>query len=94
MSLYMIRYQLSPRNRNKAIKRFMHSEEAPTPPDGVTHIDRWHSVAGNEGWHIADATDPKAIFDWVLHWSDIVSYEITPVVKDEELGELLQKHGH
>lgn len=93
MSVYMVRYTLSSANRNSAINRFMTNEAALTPPEGVTSLARWHSVEGNGGWNIVDAPDPKSIADWVLHWSDVMSYDVTPVVSDEELGELFQKHG-
>ena len=93
MGMYMVRFKLSGADRNTAITRFMTNEKAMTPPEGVTSVARWHSVEGNGGWNIVDSPDTKSVADWILHWSDVLSYTVTPVVSDEELGELFQKHG-
>lgn len=92
MGLYMVRYRLTSANRNEAIHRFMTNEAAMTAPAGSTSIARWHSVEGNGGWNVVETDNPAALADWTLQWSDLLSYEVTPVIGDEELGALFQKH--
>lgn len=92
MAKYMVRYELHASNRNEAIKRFVDGA-AMQPPEGVTDVARYHSADGNQGWAIAETDDPVSLVDWLLHWTDIISYEVTPVITDEELGGLFQKHG-
>lgn len=93
MATYMTVYHLSADNRNEAIARFLEGT-AMQPPEGVTHVARWHSAGGGIGWGVADTDDPKLIADWLMQWSDIIEYEIYPVISDEEFGEIMVKHGH
>jgi hypothetical protein len=92
MAKYMIRWNWPPEHRNEVIKRFTEGS-AMQPPDGLSVVGRWHAAAGGGGWGVLETDDPKTIADWFLHWSDVLSYEATPVIPDEELGEMLQKHG-
>ena len=49
---------------------------------------RWHSVAGGRGFLIAESEDPVAVGKWMQGWTDLLSFEITPVVSDQELVEI------
>jgi len=91
MAKYMITWRLPAETRNVALKRFMEGS-AMQPPEGVTHISRWHGVSGL-GWGVVETDDPKNIADWLLRWTDLISYDVFPVITDEEIGALLQKHG-
>lgn len=92
MAKYMVSWQFPGDNRNEAIERFTEGSRM-QPPEGVVHIARWHSVEGDAGWGVVETSDPKHLADWLLHWSDLLSYQVTPVISDEELGELFKKHG-
>lgn len=52
-------------------------------------LARWHDVAGNRGWTISEAADPALLAQWSLSWSDLLKFEVTPVIDDEQLGSLL-----
>ena len=92
MAKYMITFHLDGTARNEAIKRFVSTGGAP-PPEGLTELGRWHSVATDGGYSVVETDDPKAIADWILQWSDLLSYDVDPVIMDEELSELFEKHG-
>lgn len=92
MANYMVTWNLPSEHRNEAIKRFMEGS-ALQAPDGVSLVCRWHAAAAGVGWVVVETDDPKTIADWLLHWSDLLSYEATPVLTDEEVGEMFQKHG-
>jgi Protein of unknown function (DUF3303) len=49
-------------------------------PDGVTYQASWLDPAGTICYQLMDAPDRTALDAWVAKWSDIVSFEITPVV--------------
>lgn len=93
MAKYMITWDLPSDNRNEAIARFVDGA-ALEEPDGISLVSRWHSVAGGLGCSVVETDDPAAIMDWLLSWSDLLSYEVEPVITDEEFGGLLGKHGH
>jgi hypothetical protein len=92
MAKYMITWQLPPGTRNEAIKRFMGTDAA-RPPDGLKELGRWHAAKGDAGYLVVETENPKFITNWLLKWSDLMVYEVEPVITDEELGELFVKHG-
>lgn len=84
---FHITYEFVPQERNQAQHRF--KETGAPPPEGVTMLGRWHSAAGCKGFMIAESTDAVAISKWTQEWTDLISFEITPVLTDEEVGEVI-----
>ena len=84
--LFHVTWEISPDNRDHAQKRF--KDTGAPPPDGVVMKGRWHSVAGRTGFLIAESSDPVAIGKWMQEWTDLLSFNITPVVSDQELVEI------
>ena len=85
--LFHITYELSPQERDQTQNRF--KETGALPPEGVTMQGRWHSAAGLKGFMIAESSDSVAISKWTQGWTDLLSFEITPVLTDEQVGEVL-----
>ena len=85
--LFHITYEFSPQDRDEAQKRFK-ATGAP-PADGVTMLSRWHSAAGHVGFLIAESSDAVAIGKWMQSWTDLLSFEITLVLTDEEIAEVI-----
>ena len=85
--LFHITYQIDNDHRGAAQDRFT-STGAP-PPEGVTMIGRWHSVAGLRGFIIAESESAEALFTWTQSWTDVLNFEVVPVVGDEEAARVL-----
>ena len=85
--VFHITYTLSPGQRNDAQKRFK-ATGAP-PPSGVTMTGRWHCVEGLRGFIVAESSDGEAVAKWVQDWTDLLSFEVTPVVTDEQLARVI-----
>lgn len=78
-----------PNNWRTAVhSRFKESGDAP-PPANVKLIGRWHSVEGNSGTLIADAEEASSIASWLHDWTDLVTFEVSPVLTDEEFAEMI-----
>ncbi len=92
MAKYMISWDLPMDNRDEAIERFVDGA-ALEAPEGISLVSRWHSVSGGRGWSVVETDDPAHIMDWLMNWSDIMSYEVEAVITDEVFGGLLSKHG-
>ena len=92
MATYMISWETPAENRNEVFARFTEGS-AMEEPSGVTDLGRWHSAEGRRGWGVVETDDPKRITDWLLRWTDITSFEVRPVISDEELGDLISNHG-
>ncbi len=84
---FHITYRALNMQRNDVQERFK-STGAP-PPGGVTMKGRWHSVNGNEGYIIAESTDIEAVGTWIQEWSDLLQFEVTPVLTDEQIGKII-----
>lgn len=76
-----------PADRDSVIQRF--GETGGPAPEGVTMLARWHDVAGGRGFAISETEDPLAMAKWCREWNDIMSFEIIPVVNDEQLVAVL-----
>ena len=85
--LFHITYEFSPQERDQAQKRF--KETGAPPPEGVTMQGRWHSAAGRKGFMIAETADALALGKWTQSWTDLLSFEITPVLTEEEVGQVI-----
>ena len=85
--LFHITYEFSPLERTSAQKRF--KETGAPPPEGVTMHGRWHSAAGHIGFLVAESSDTIAIARWMQSWTDLLTFDITPVLTDEEVAEVI-----
>lgn len=85
--LFHITYTLSTETRDAAQSRF--KETGGLPPEGATMIGRWHCAQGLKGFVLAESSDVEAIASWIQQWTDLLSFEITPVVDDEQMMRVL-----
>lgn len=90
MAKYMVEWSVPRESRNEAIKRF--GTDASKAPAGLEILGRWHTASIDAGYVLVEASNPKDIANWVLQWSDLLPYEVRPVITDEELGDLLERH--
>ena len=85
--LFHITWEFDPAHRNDAQNRFR--DGGGPPAEGVTMVGRWHAAAGLKGFLIAEADDAIAIGKWMQDWTDHLRFEVTPVVDDEGVGEII-----
>lgn len=84
---YHITYKVRNENRDKVQDKF--KKTGALPPDGVKMTGRWHSIEGNKGYLIAESTNRIALGKWIQDWSDILTFEVIPVLTDEEVGKVI-----
>ena len=85
---FVMTYQMTPETRTRAVARFL--EGGAPPPEGVTMLGRWHAAAGLHGSILLESEDQTAIYRWSSEWSDLLNFDITPVVEDAEAAAVLQ----
>ena len=85
--IFHVTYEFSPLERDEAQERFK-ATGAP-PPEGVTMLGRWHSAAGHVGFMLAETSSAVALGKWMQSWTDLLSFEVTPVLSDEEVAEVI-----
>lgn len=84
---FMTVWRFSPENAGATIERFM--ETGGQPPEGINMLARWHDVAGGRGFAISEADDPILMAKWCRGWTDLMSFEVIPVLNDEQLAAAL-----
>lgn len=85
--LFHITYKLAPNKREDVQQKFK-STGAPAPA-GVALKGRWHSVNGNMGFIIAESDDIEAVGTWIQEWSEMLRFEVMPVLTDEQIGRII-----
>jgi hypothetical protein len=54
-------------------------------PDGLTYVDSWVAADGMDRCFQLMETDDPALFDaWTQRWSDLVAFEVVPVLTSAE----------
>jgi hypothetical protein len=83
---FLTTWKTQPGTFSATIARFMESGGA--PPSGVRMLHRWHGMNGT-GIVVSESDDPKAIFQWVAQWADVIELNVTPCVDDADAGAVL-----
>ena len=58
-------------------------------PDGVTFVNSWVAAALGRCFQLMECNDIALIQQWVSQWSDLIEFEIVPVVLGKETAAAL-----
>ena len=58
-------------------------------PEGLTYIDSWVSADLGRCFQVMECDDAALLRRWTAAWSDLVEFEIVPVVTGTEAAEIL-----
>jgi hypothetical protein len=75
-------------NRNEVVKRMQ--EKGLMVPEGCKIINIWTDVTGGRNFVLFEADSPDKILAWIYAWSDIIKFEITPVMEMEKVMQAIQ----
>jgi Domain of unknown function (DUF3303) len=56
-------------------------------PDGLQYISSWVDEKLERCFQIMETDDRKLLDQWITNWSDIVEFEVFPVVSSKEATE-------
>ena len=85
--LFMISYSFRPESRNDAQDRF--KKTGGMPGANVKMLGRWHKIGGGQGFVLAESVDAIAIGKWMQEWTDLLLFDVAPVLNDEEVMKVL-----
>lgn len=85
---FMVTYSIDIPQRAEAEARFLKTGAA--PPEGVGLLGRWHCTGERRGFMLLESTDLAAITKYMRDWSDLLSFQISPVVSDEQMAQIMQ----
>ena len=58
-------------------------------PDGVNYISSWVTPDLTRCYQIMEAPDRTLLERWMANWSDLVEFEVHPVITSKEASERL-----
>jgi hypothetical protein len=58
---------------------------------GVQIVGRYHALGSLEGWIVLKTSNPKAIYENVAQWAELLNWKTTPVFTDEETAPIVAK---
>ena len=58
-------------------------------PEGLSYVDSWVEPNFDRCFQLMECNDPRLFQQWVLHWQDLVDFEIVPVVPSTETREIV-----
>lgn len=85
---FMVSYSIDIPQRDAAEARFL--KTGATPPDEVQLIGRWHCTGERRGFMVLESTEITIVMKFMRAWSDVLNFQITPVVSDAQLAEIMQ----
>jgi hypothetical protein len=78
--------------RDEAIQRFL--KNGGQPPKGARLLGRWTQADFSQGFDLLECDDAKPLTQFALKWSDVLYLQLTPVIEDKDLAEVLKAAGH
>lgn len=85
--LFHISFEYSTANRDTVHERF--KQTGAPPPDAVSMIGRWHAAGGNRGFLVAEASNASVVAAWLQEWTELIDFEVTPVLTDGEFRDVV-----
>jgi len=85
--IFHVTFQYAPERRDAVHERF--KETGAPPPEGVVMSGRWHSAAGNRGFLVAESDTADGIARWLQEWTELITFDVTPVLTDEAFREVV-----
>lgn len=56
-------------------------------PEGLEYVSSWVDERLERCFQLMETDDPKRLDEWLANWSDIVEFEIYPVISSKEASE-------
>jgi hypothetical protein len=56
-------------------------------PDGLTYISSWVTPDLTRCYQVMEALDQALLEQWIASWSDLVEFEVHPVITSKEASE-------
>lgn len=82
--LYVMEWKIKDGCMEKAVGQFI-STGAPMP-EGSTLLGRYHAPGSVNGWLIVETDDPTTLYHHASEWGELLSWNTTPVLSDEQAG--------
>jgi Protein of unknown function (DUF3303) len=86
--LFMIIERFKNRDARAVYQRFQ--EKGRQVPEGLNYVASWIEANFDRCFQVMECDDPRLLQKWVLQWSDLADFDITPVVASRETAEVVK----
>ena len=85
--LYMIVEHFKNRDPVPVYRRFL--DRGRLAPDGLQYVSSWVDEKIERCFQLMETADRNFIDEWIANWSDIVEFEVYPVISSQEAAEIV-----
>ena len=61
-------------------------------PEGLTYLSSWVDAELLRCFQLMETDDRKLLDQWIANWSDLVDFEVFPVMSSNEAAEIMGSH--
>lgn len=83
--LYMIIESFKNRDAAPVYRRFR--DHGRLAPEGLTYISSWVTSDLTKCYQLMECADPPLLEQWIAQWSDLVDFEVVPIVTSAQAAE-------
>ena len=62
-------------------------------PDGLRYVASWVTADLRQCFQVMECEDPRLLEEWTSRWSDLVEFEVLPVVTSTEAADAVLGRG-
>jgi hypothetical protein len=61
-------------------------------PDGLKYVNSWIEPSFERCFQLMACDDARLLQQWIVHWTDVMEFEIVPVVSSRDTREIVAPH--
>ena len=84
-SIYMVIERFKGGDAVPVYRRFR--DRGRLAPEGLAYVSSWVDTNLERCYQLMETDNPLLLDDWITHWSDIVDFEVHPVISSAEAAE-------
>ncbi len=85
MTLYMVIENFRKGDPVPVYRRFR--EQGRLTPEGLTYVSSWVDLKLERCYQVMESEDRALLDQWIANWSDIIDFEVHPVISSKEAAE-------
>jgi len=86
--LFMVVERFKNRDAKAVYRRFI--EQGRGTPGGLKYVGSWIEANFDRCFQLMECDDARLLQQWVAFWSDLIEFEIVPVVPSAETRETIE----
>jgi hypothetical protein len=68
------------------------AERGRMAPEGLVYVESWIDARLDRCFQVMETSDRRLLDEWMSHWSDIVEFEVIPVLTSEKASAAIAPH--